>query len=167
MQTFLVGSISYTSQSLDNKRLGKQRVEALQILNALEKGPKICCVCRESINYQGRNDCACPTNDGPHNPLKTPWYNHPATRMWKNYKGLLARYGLAMCDEWMKRGFKDNCKHKFIKYLETYSSESYPAWMGDKLYLSHKSNLIRKNASHYRPIFGFDIPNNLPYHWPV
>ena len=40
-------------------------------------------------------------------------------------------------------------------------------WFSDEFFLAHKSNLIRKKSEHYRPIFGLDIPDDLPYIWPV
>lgn len=42
-----------------------------------------------------------------------------------------------------------------------------PPWLGDEAFhLSHRSNLVRKDPGHYRPIFG-DIPDGLPYIWPT
>lgn len=38
--TFLIGSLSYTLDTLDSKRLGKQRVEAMQIINVIEQNLK-------------------------------------------------------------------------------------------------------------------------------
>lgn len=41
-----------------------------------------------------------------------------------------------------------------------------PPWVGDEaLHLSHRSALVRKDPEHYRPIFG-DVPDDLPYVWP-
>ena len=42
-----------------------------------------------------------------------------------------------------------------------------PWWMGDpRLHDSHKSNLLRKYPEYYRQ-FGWDVPEDLPYFWPV
>jgi hypothetical protein len=35
------------------------------------------------------------------------WRNHPATRMWDGYEDALAVYGIAICQEWIGRGYKD------------------------------------------------------------
>ena len=80
MQTFLpYPCFNQSVQCLDNKRLGKQRVEALQILKAL------------------RGDYA-----------KTgAWENHPATRMWRGYSLALSHYMNICIEEWIERGFKN------------------------------------------------------------
>jgi len=106
---------------------------------------------------------------------KTPWYNHPAVRMWKGYEIALMEYLYAMCHEWViNRGYKDTC---WIKAVETVGSyirppnvgckPEMPPWIGDtSFHLSHQSNLLRKNKDHYDKFF-FNIPNNLPYIWPL
>lgn len=56
-----------------------------------------------------------------------------------------------------------------IIHADKYGFEvDLPEWFGDKdFHRSHASNLIRKNPEHYRPIFGDDVPDDLPYIWPV
>jgi hypothetical protein len=136
MQTFLpVPSFAGSAQSLDRQRLGKQRVEVLQILNALAGQSK-------------------------------GWTNHPATRMWRGHERALIRYGLAVCDEWIKRGYNDSCRDKILAHEQTYRHQSadMPPWMGDdNLHRSHQSNLKRKNPDHY----AFPVPDDLPYVWPI
>ena len=170
MNTFLpYCSFERSSKVLDMKRLGKQRVECLQLLNCLEKGPLICCVCRESINYKNSNDCACPTGDGPHNPIKTPWYSHPCTQMWIGFEGTLASYGIYFCKEWIRRGYKDNIQHKLIEHLIKWNKNiGDPPFIGNEnFHLSMQSNLIRKDPIYYKPIFGNNVPDNLPYVWKI
>jgi hypothetical protein len=142
MQTFLVSDdFEATAKVLDRQRLGKQRVEVIQILKAL--------------NGQGG------------------WQNHPAVKMWKGFEKWLAKYGLTICAEWIKRGYKDTCYDKIFLYYNPDNSSIN--WMGPKppflsnqdFFRSHKSNLIRKKPEYYRPLFGNDIPDNLPYIWPV
>jgi hypothetical protein len=42
-----------------------------------------------------------------------------------------------------------------------------PRWLGDPAFHeSHRSNLVRKDPVFYRPIFG-DVPDDLPYVWPT
>ena len=142
MQTFLpYPDFAKSAACLDRMRLGKQRVECLQILNALT----------------GKSEG---------------WKNHPAVKMWKGYEKWLAKYGLTICTEWIKRGYKDSCYDKIFPF---YNPDDFsinwmgqkPKWLGDEeFHLSHKSNLIRKNPEFYRPIFGLDIPDDLPYIWP-
>lgn len=150
MQTFLPYAEFVTSASvLDNARLGKQRVETLQILNTLlgiSKG----------------------------------WQSHPAVKMWRGYEAGLVEYGVAICDEWIGRGFKDTCRDKILNLgelavdctpsdlnQERASRERYPEWLGDEeLHISHQSNLIRKLPSHYSKYF-IGVPADLPYVWPA
>lgn len=85
MQTFLpYKSFEESAACLDYKRLGKQRVEAYQILRCIT---------------------------APH--LHKGWGNHPAVRMWRRYEGALRLYGYTMCMEWVKRGYKDGLMHTF------------------------------------------------------
>ena len=65
MQTFLpYTSFEDVARTLDRKRLGKQRVEGMQILNVLAKPP----------NYTGA------------------WVHHPAVKMWRGYEDALKQY---------------------------------------------------------------------------
>lgn len=154
MQTFLTHrSFKLTAESLDNKRLGKQRVECKQILNTN----------REYIRYQH--------NYTPYSvPLSLGWRNHPAVLMWRGYEEMLALYASAICAEWIKRGFKDSLKPMFDEIVASRQLK-YPSWltdekMLDRIILSHRSSLITKLPEHYLPQFP-DTPSNLPYVWPT
>ena len=118
------------------KRLGKQRVETLQILNSLYIS-----------DYKG-------------------WRNHPCREMWRGYENALVRYGQVVCVEWLSRGYKDTCFEKITAFTKLNEHFTFPLWFGDEAFhLSHKSNLIRKKPDHYKP-FWPDVPDNLPYIWP-
>lgn len=139
MQTFLpYADFNKTAQVLDYKRLGKQRVETKQILNAL---------------------------DG----LSKGWTNHPATKMWRGYRYELAQYGIAICNEWRKRGYNDSLLPEFAVRKQSYlllGETERPDWLGNiDLHISHQSNLIRKDPTFYIPIFGESVPDDLPYLW--
>lgn len=139
MQTFLpYKDFAESAKCLDNKRLGKQRVECLQILN--------CLLVKE-----------------------TRWKNHPAIKMWRGYEYWLCRYGLTICNEWQKRGYKDTCYGKIetieFNYLQCHKSD-FPKWITDEFCQSHRSNLLRKNLEYYSK-FGWNVPNDLPYIWPT
>lgn len=91
--------------------------------------------------------------------------------MWRGYEPALAAYGLAVCDEWLSRGYRDTCRDKILAYTGTpnfvTSLNKKPHWLGEvNLHRSHQSNLIRKNPEHYRPFFP-DVPDDLPYIWPI
>lgn len=148
MQTFLPYRDFYKcAECLDNKRLGKQRVEAFQILIALLKLDK---------------DLK-PTNKVSH------WINHPAVKMWRGHERNLCNYTLIMCEEWVKRGF-NSTMHEKISKLWTEKCYWMPQdskdWMSEELCLSHQSNLIRKDPAYYILIFGPNVPSDLPYIWP-
>jgi hypothetical protein len=145
MQTFLPYADFYQSAHvLDGARLGKQRVEAWQILDLLM------------------------------NPTKTSkWRNHPAVQMWKGYEAALARYGMALCYEWhMTRGYKDTLNLKFANaygYLINVLNvaDMVPPWLGSSsFHTSHRSNLLRKDPNWYRK-FWPKLRNDMPYNWPI
>lgn len=135
MQTFVPEDTpSRCAQVLDYRRLGKQRVEVLQLLN---------------------------TNLGL---SKVGWVNHPCAKMWRGHEAGLASYGLAMCEEWIRRGYKDTCTEK-ITALITPDPYDLPEWWGrEDIVTSHRSNLIRKYEEFYRPLWP-SVPPNLEYIW--
>lgn len=139
MQTFLpYDSFKLSARCLDNKRLGKQRVECLQLLRALLEG-------------------------------NSRWLTHPAAKMWEGYEGALLVYGAAICLEWDRRGFQDSCLEKMNEVVGYHSVRplTLPPWLGnEEFHRSHQSNLVRKLPGHYRQFFP-DVPDNLPYVWPV
>lgn len=136
MQTFLPDSqYSVSARMLDDRRLGKQRVECKQVLIALYKGGA--------------------------------WENHPATRMWKGYEGQLVKYYEAIAKEWCSRGFvhKMRLPDDLVRKAEGHMVE--PFWLGNfHFHESHQSNLVRKYPERYRPMWS-DVPDNIPYLWPV
>lgn len=141
MQTFVPEvSFAASAQSLDMRRLGKQRVEGLQILNVLLDRPTA-----SGRSYKG-------------------WVNHPAVKMWQGCEAGLASYVLAVCKEWTGRGYKDTVADKVAALIVP--SDELPSWWGnDAIHLSHKSNLIRKLPEFYLPLWP-DVRDDLPYIWP-
>lgn len=129
---------------LDWRRLGKQRVEAKQILEILWEDQK-----------------------------KNRWYKHPAVQMWKGWEHALANYGLYMSQEWVDRGYNGDICLDFFNEWTSFCWNTNgmgltrPYFITDELCISHQSNLIRKNSEYYRPIFGPNVPDDLPYLWPV
>lgn len=138
MQTFLpYADFAESAKSLDMKRLGKQRVEVLQLLNSLYKP-----------NYKG-------------------WKNHPCREMWRDTPQALVEYGLVICREWISRGYKDTCYDKINAYNTNSPSYAMPRWLGrEDVHLSHKSNLIRKMPQHYQHMWP-DVKNDIPYVWAI
>lgn len=136
MQTFLpYPSFEKSAACLDNKRLGKQRVETLQILNVLT----------------GRS---------------RGWRHHPAVKMWRGHSGALTVYGIVVCLEWTRRGFRDTCADKIEAMFGLPDCYTPPGWLGrEEFHAAHRSNLLRKLPEHYSQ-FGWEEPPDLPYVWP-
>ena len=140
MQTFLpYASFPRCARVLDYRRLGKQRVEAKQILQIL----------------LGET-------------TSTAWRNHPAVRMWAGYESSLAWYGQHMCEEWIRRGYKDTLLSYFVARHEHDGlvRNIPPFIMSTKFRNSHRSNLLRKDKNYYSKYFK-NVPDNLPYIWPT
>lgn len=165
MQTFLpYPDFARSARCLDYKRLGKQRVENLQIMQALLH-------CR--LISKDRNKKDLPRERWTFQALKNPgWENHTATRMWRGYESCLLMYQLAITDEWLSRGYRDTCMVK-TSVLYHYNGQRidgtpwYPDWLGDeRIHIGYQSNLIQKDPDYYGPIF-HGVPDDLPYFWPV
>lgn len=140
MQTFLpYPSIWMTVNCLDRARLGKQRVEAKQIIDILEG--------RGKSNKNG----------------KVAWSNHPAVQMWKGHVEALKMYYNYCIDEWVARGYNNNME----KFQVDTVGFKVPKWWGDEeFHASHRSNLLRKDPEHYGK-FGWNETPDLPYQWPI
>ena len=83
MQTFLpTRNFRTSAKLLDYRRLGKQRVEGLQLINSL------------SPDYD-----------------KKGWLNHPARLMWVGYENALKHYTNIMIEEWVARGYNNTMKY--------------------------------------------------------
>jgi hypothetical protein len=141
MQTFLpYESFSESAKVLDRSRLGKQRVEAYQILRVLTGESK------GWINH----------------PATKMWRGHEGALAryalimcaeWINrgYKDT--------CTE------KIECILNTISY-DTEDKFINPAWLGGPIHASHRSNLLRKDKQFYSK-YGWTEQDNLPYIWPV
>ena len=142
MQTFLpFPGLDRSARCLDRARLGKQRVEVVQLLRALAGETK-------------------------------GWSSHPAAIMWRGHEVALCRYGVAVCDEWTRRGYLDTRLPVIVDLSDRFpGTDAPPPWLGDAAFhLAHRSNLRRKDPGHYSPERlgpAWDVPDDLPYLWPV
>lgn len=141
MQTFLpYTDFAKSAKCLDNKRLGKQRVEAWQIYKALttEKyGWKNHPIVKM---WKGYEKCLLLYGIA----ISTEWHN-------RGFKD-------TMCER-----FWD----EYIKIKKDKDNVEKPIWLYDESFLSsHRSNLLRKNPVWYEK-FGWKEPKNLPYKWAV
>lgn len=92
------------------------------------------------------------------------WQNHPAVRMWRGHTNALIDYYNTALSVWAKRGYV-NDKLQPLPYRRTH--HRVPAWLGNRaVHQGYRSNLVRKNAEHYRQYFP-KIVTNLPYVWPT
>ncbi len=94
------------------------------------------------------------------------WRSHPAVRMVKDYPAWLCLYSIKICQEARARGYVDNLLPHFEKEILTYPYIIQPHWLGSYLHKTHQSNLIRKKPDYYSIKFP-NIPDNLPYFWPL
>lgn len=137
MQTFLpYPDFAASAAALDRQRLGKQRVEVVQLLRAIRGYTR-------------------------------GWRNHPAARMWRGFEPALCAYGLAVCDEWVARGYNDRCAVRIRRFQASRRRVVLPPWVGDERFHSaHRSNLLRKDPAWYGR-HGWDDDPAAPYWWPA
>ena len=172
MQTFLpYSNFHLTAEVLDRKRLGKQRVECLQILRTLKQGEWTCLSCKMPVTHFNEHKTGYHCYYCEASLKRTGWYNHPAVQMWKGYETGLMLYLREICAAWVRLGYKDTCWEKAIEvgFRPPNVGEGFllPNWLGNEsFHLSHQSNLLRKNPDHYSQFF-MGIPNDLPYVWPT
>ena len=136
MQTFLpYESFEKSAQTLDWRRLGKQRVEGMQIINAITGKKR-----KDGKPYKG-------------------WINHPCSVMWKDYVPGLKHYTNVIIQEWITRGYNNN-----MEFYDT-GKIIMPDWIGnEKFHSSHRANLLRKDFDYYSQ-FGWTENPERPYVW--
>lgn len=133
------GSYVRSAQVLDDKRLGKQRVEAIQILHALHK------------QTGWANHPATKMWEGYERSLVD--YLSAVCSEWvsRGFKNTKCSEHLYLLRDQYKR-----------------SDNVVPHWVGDaEFHMSHRAKLQWKNPAHYRPIFRLgDIHEEPTYVWP-
>jgi hypothetical protein len=148
MQTFLpYADFERSTTVLDRRRLGKQRVEALQVIRGL----------------------VLPGYGWRHHPAVKMWsgwlealgcYGLVCSRAWveAGYADTCAdtiRADLAAAGVTEVRG-----------QAELAAAGELPDWLGDPAFhRSHQSALVRKDPDHYGALFP-GVPDDLPYVWP-
>lgn len=142
MQTFLpYPDFKQSAKCLDWRRLGKQRLEAKQILNVL----------------LGNSP-----NGG--------WRHHPAVLMWKGHELSLLRYGLDICFEWRIRGYVDSMLPWFSdQYFARFpvQQDTNPPWLGRAdFHAAHRAALLAKNFDWYKQYQWTETPC-IAYVWPT
>ena len=138
MQTFLpYPDFKKSLESLDNKRLGKQRVETYQLIAGLEG--------RLTLTGKAYSKSRI---------------NHPISQMFRNNIPALKQYLNDSIDVWVARG-KNNTMKKEVITEEIVR----PVWFGDETFhKSHRANLLRKDTIYYGA-HGWTDNSKLPYRW--
>jgi hypothetical protein len=149
MQTFLpYAEFERTAEVLDDRRLGKQRVEVLQILRALT---------RERYGWQ--NHPAVLMWDGYEEALGT--YGLAVCREWTR------RGRPDTCDPKIRAELTDLGIGEPRSQPALATAGDLPPWLGEEaLHRSHRAALLRKDPAWYGERFA-DAPEDADYVWPV
>ncbi|MGC9666345.1 MSMEG_6728 family protein [Planosporangium sp. 12N6] len=145
MQTFLpYPDFRASAAALDRRRLGKQRVEALQVLRAL---------LRHGYGWK-------------RHPAVRMWagYEEALVRYGLEVCGVWCAAGRA---DTCATSILTEYGRPVRTQEELAAAGELPPWLGRAdLHESHRSALVRKDPERYRPLFG-DVPDDLPYVWPA
>jgi hypothetical protein len=150
MQTFLpVADFADSARLLDSPRLGKQRVETLQILRAIELPDYGWANHPAVLMWRGRTPALVA-------------YGLAMARIWQER-------GFADTTERQIGEFAPEVVG--VPQEELAAAGLLPTWLGDEaLHRSHRSNLIAKDPEFYRARFAARFgtePADLPYVWPA
>lgn len=149
VQTFLpFADFERSTRALDRKRLGKQRVETIQVVRALTRP-----------GYGWGNHPAVLMWRGFEEALGR--YGFACCDSWTEL-GFGDTCALTIATDLRAAGIESVRTQDDLA-----AAEALPPWLGDEaVHRSHRSALVRKDPEHYRPLFP-DVPDDLPYVWPV
>ncbi|WP_329459256.1 MSMEG_6728 family protein [Streptomyces sp. NBC_01497] len=149
MQTFLpCPGFAASAGVLDPRRLGKQRVEALQVLRGL----------------------TVPGHGWRHHPAVRMWtgYEEALVRYGLEVCRVWSEAGRAdTCAAKLVAGFATHRPGAPVREARVLAEAGeVPPWLGEEeFHRSHRSALVTKDPEYYRPLFP-DVPAGLPYVWP-
>ncbi|MCA1219461.1 MSMEG_6728 family protein [Streptomyces sp. 8L] len=149
MQTFLpFPGFGASAAVLDPRRLGKQRVEALQVLRGL----------------------TVPGNGWRHHPAVRMWtgYEEALVRYGLEMCRVWTAAGRAdTCAATLAADFDAVRPGAPVRDGDALAAAGeLPPWLGDEAFhRSHRSALVTKDPEYYRPRFP-EVPAGLPYVWP-
>ena len=149
MQTFLpFPDFEESARALDRKRLGKQRVETIQVVRAL----------------------TVPGYGWANHPAALMWrgYEEALGRYGLACCDVWSGLGFGdTCAATIATDLRAAGVTAVRSQAELAEAGALPPWLGDPdLHRSHQSSLVRKDPAFYRPRFP-DVPDDLPYVWPV
>ena len=141
MQTFVPYKAIYkNAECLDDRRLGKQRVEAKQILR-----------------------CLCGVTDGwKYHPAVKMWQGYEGCLAYYGYHTCWEWRQRGFKDSLMPEFVE------FIYIVKASLEKPFerPPWWGGKIHKTHQANLVRKDPEFYGPLFP-NVDPSMPYYWPV
>jgi Pyrimidine dimer DNA glycosylase len=150
MQTFLpYADFAASARVLDLRRLGKQRVEALQILRGLTRP-----------GYGWR-----------HHPAVRMWTGYEEALVRYGLEVCLAWADEGRpdtCAESLRAEYVTHAGRESVRtQAELAQAGELPPWLADPAFHeSHRSALRRKDPAHYAELFP-GVPDDLPYVWPT
>jgi Pyrimidine dimer DNA glycosylase len=135
-------------RALDTKRLGKQRVEVIQIVRALTVPGYAWSSHPAVLMWKGHEEALGR-------------YGLTACAVWIE-RGFSDSCAATIAADLQAAGVTS-----IRPFAELVAAGALPGWLFDEaLQLSHRSSLLRKDPEHYGPLFR-GTPDNLDYVWPV
>ena len=149
MQTFLpFADFEQSARALDQRRLGKQRVECIQVVRGL----------------------TCAGYGWRHHPAVLMWkgYEEALGRYAYSCCEVWVERGFAdTCAATIALDLADFGVGQVRSQPELAAADALPPWLGDPdFHRSHQSSLLRKDPEHYGLLFP-GVPDDLDYVWPV
>lgn len=149
MQTFLpYADFERSAQALDQQRLGKQRVEVIQVVRGLTRP-----------GYGWR-----------HHPAVLMWKGHEEAlgRYGLTICEVWTERGFGdTCAATIVADLREAGVTALRSQADLAAAGALPAWLGDEeFHRSHRSALVRKDPAFYAPLFP-GVPDDLPYVWPT
>ncbi len=144
MQTFLPWpDFVRSARALDDRRLGKQRVETLQVLRALQ---------RETYGWKNH-------------PAVRMWRGHEEALVAYGV-AVCDEWAARGCADSVRAQLVAELGREPRPQEALAEAGALPAWLGDEAFhRSHRCALVRKDRERYAPSFG-ELPDE-PYVWPV
>ena len=149
MQTFVPYSdFEASARALDVKRLGKQRVEVIQIVRAL----------------------TVPGYGWASHPAVLMWkgYEEALGRYGLTMCDIWLELGFGdTCAATIAYDLRLIGIEEIRTFAELVEAQALPSWLFDPdVHRSHQSSLVRKDPEHYGPLFP-GVPDDIPYLWPI
>ncbi len=148
MQTFLpYADFEASARALDQRRLGKQRVECIQVVRGLTRP-----------GYGWRNHPAVKMWTGHLEALGR--YSYSCCGVWVEL-GYADTCAATIAEDLAAAGVMTVRSQEQLA-----EAGGLPPWLGDaEFHRSHQSSLVRKDPDHYAARFP-GVPDDLPYLWP-